>query len=78
MWFDAQGSRVPAPKERLFNDLGLLFYAKARYADAEPFYRRALAIDEASYGPDVSLAFCKPVGELPSGNQLLAAIDLRL
>jgi hypothetical protein len=28
-----------------------LLATKARYVEAEPLYRRALAIDEASYGP---------------------------
>jgi tetratricopeptide (TPR) repeat protein len=34
------------------NQLGLLFRAKSLHAQAEPLYRRALAIDEKSYGPD--------------------------
>ena len=35
----------------LFNQLGVLL-TKARFAEAEPLYRRALAIAEASLGPD--------------------------
>jgi len=36
----------------LMNHLGLLLRAKALYGDAESLYRRALAIDEKSSGPD--------------------------
>ncbi len=43
---------IAAPTTRLFNLLALLLQAKARYAEAEPLFRRALAIDEASAGPD--------------------------
>jgi tetratricopeptide (TPR) repeat protein len=43
---------IAEPVARLYNQLGLLFSAKARYAEAEPLMRRALAITEASYGPD--------------------------
>ncbi|MGC2220875.1 MAG: tetratricopeptide repeat protein [Methylocella sp.] len=48
----ADEAGVPEPTARLMISLGLLFKAKSRYAEAEPLYRRALAIDEASYGPD--------------------------
>ena len=43
---------IPEPTARLINQLGSLFYAKSRYAEAERLYRRALAIDEATLGPD--------------------------
>jgi tetratricopeptide (TPR) repeat protein len=43
---------IAEPVARLYNELGLLFEAKARYAEAEPLFRRALAIAEASHGPD--------------------------
>ena len=43
---------IAAPTARLMNQLGLLLDTKARHAEAEPLYRRALAIDEASLGPD--------------------------
>jgi tetratricopeptide (TPR) repeat protein len=46
---DAQG--VAKPTARLFVYLGGLLKAKARWREAEPFYRRALEIDEASLGP---------------------------
>ncbi|MEM9938369.1 MAG: tetratricopeptide repeat protein [Pseudomonadota bacterium] len=35
-----------------FNEVGLMLKSQARHDEAEPLYRRALAIDEASYGPD--------------------------
>ena len=34
------------------NQLAVLLLAKANYKAAEPLMRRALAIDEASYGPE--------------------------
>jgi len=34
------------------NNLALLLQATNRYADAEPLLRRALAINEKSYGPE--------------------------
>ena len=43
---------IAEPVARLYNDLGGLFDAKARYSEAEPLMRRALAIAEAIYGPD--------------------------
>jgi hypothetical protein len=47
---DAAGVADPTPTARLLNRVGLLLQAKARYAEAEPLMRRALAIDEASFG----------------------------
>src|SRR5208337_2496024 len=37
---------------RLMNDLGLYLKIRCQFLEAEPLLRRALAIDEASYGPD--------------------------
>jgi tetratricopeptide (TPR) repeat protein len=37
-----------------FSDRGKLFYSGLRPAEAGPLYRRALAIDEKSFGPDHS------------------------
>jgi tetratricopeptide (TPR) repeat protein len=37
---------------RLLNETALLLYTKAQMKDAEPLMRRALAIDEASLGPN--------------------------
>ena len=42
----------PDPTATLLNNLGLLLYEKALYAEAELLMRRALVIDELSHGPD--------------------------
>jgi hypothetical protein len=47
--FEAEG--VTEPKARVLNELGPLLKTKARHAEAEPLYRRALVIDERSFGP---------------------------
>jgi tetratricopeptide (TPR) repeat protein len=47
----ADKAGIPDLTARLMNQVGLLFNAKSRYAEAEPLMRRALAITEA-YGPD--------------------------
>jgi tetratricopeptide (TPR) repeat protein len=55
----------------LLNRQAILLQVIARYEDAEPLYRRALAIDEASYGndhPDVA-------GDLNNLAQLLQATN---
>jgi tetratricopeptide (TPR) repeat protein len=48
----ADEAGIADPTGRAFVYLGGLLKGKARYAEAEPLYRRALAIDEASLGPD--------------------------
>ncbi len=48
----ADAARIAEPTARLLNELGQLFDAKADYAEAEPLFRHALAIDETSYGAD--------------------------
>mgnify|MGYP001580384608 CR=1 FL=1 len=48
----ADKAGITAPVMRLMNDLGLMFLAKSLYDEAEPLMRRALAIDEASFGAD--------------------------
>ncbi len=48
----ADAAGIAEPTARLFDQLGALLFAKADYAEAEPLMRRALAIDEQSYGPD--------------------------
>jgi len=42
----------PREEATALNDLALLLQATNRLSDAEPLYRRALAIDERSYGPN--------------------------
>jgi tetratricopeptide (TPR) repeat protein len=48
----ADEAAIANPTARLFNEIALLFEVKARYAEAEPLYGRALEIDEKSYGPN--------------------------
>jgi tetratricopeptide (TPR) repeat protein len=43
---------IPEPTGRLLNQLGVFLDAKALYREAEPLMRRALAMNEQSYGPD--------------------------
>jgi tetratricopeptide (TPR) repeat protein len=43
---------IPEPTSRLMNELAVFLDAKALYGDAEPLKRRALAIDEKSFGGD--------------------------
>jgi tetratricopeptide (TPR) repeat protein len=47
----ADAAGIAEPTARLFNQLGLLLVAKADYVAVEPFFFRALAIDEQSLGP---------------------------
>jgi tetratricopeptide (TPR) repeat protein len=42
----------PSPTSRLLNQVGQLLDAKAQLSEAEPLYRRALAINETTYGPN--------------------------
>ncbi len=46
----ADKAGITEPMARLMSQLGALFYAKSRYAEAEPLMRRALVINEASFG----------------------------
>jgi tetratricopeptide (TPR) repeat protein len=48
----ADETAIAEPTSYLFNQLGVLFDIKADYAEAETLKRRALAIDQKSYGPD--------------------------
>ncbi len=54
----ADQANIPEPTARLLNDVAQLVNAKAQYAQAEPLMRRALTIDEQSYGanhPNVAI-----------------------
>jgi tetratricopeptide (TPR) repeat protein len=54
-WADREG--IAQPTALLMNQLGVLLYSKSLHAQAEPLYRRALAIDETRLGldhPDVA------------------------
>lgn len=46
----ADKAGIATPVTRLMNDLGLMYLAKSLYKEAEPLFRRALEIDEASFG----------------------------
>ena len=48
----ADEAGIAQPTGGLFNQLGILSYAKARYAEAEPLMRRAIEISELRCGPD--------------------------
>ena len=48
----ADAARITDPTARLMNQLGLLFLNKASLAEAEPLMRRALSIDEGSFGAE--------------------------
>jgi len=48
----ADAAQITEPTGRLMNSLGILQSAKARLQEAEPLYRRALAIGAAIYRPD--------------------------
>ncbi len=54
----ADAAGIADPTGRLLNDIGVLLLVKARYAEAEPLLRRALAIAEARFGdvkPEVAV-----------------------
>jgi hypothetical protein len=73
-----QVDSAPEPM-RLMNVLGLLFCTKARYREAEPLYRRTLAITEASLGPDhpdVATRLNNLAGLLRATNRLAEAEPL--
>jgi tetratricopeptide (TPR) repeat protein len=64
---------------RLFNELGQLLDAKADYAEAEPLMRRALAIEERSYGrdhPNVAIRLNNLASLLYARNRLAEAEPL--
>jgi tetratricopeptide (TPR) repeat protein/Mrp family chromosome partitioning ATPase len=54
----ADAQAIIVPTSRLMHQLGSLYLAKSLYAEAEPLLRRALIIDETSFGanhPDVAI-----------------------
>ena len=50
-WIEREDLRVPEAA-RLLNRAGYYLYLRARYAEAEPLFRLALAIREKALGPD--------------------------
>ena len=70
---------VEQPATRLMNDLALLLNQKCLFSDAEELYRRALAIDEQSYGaehPDVAIDLNNLAQLLQATNRLAEAEPL--
>jgi tetratricopeptide (TPR) repeat protein len=76
-WADRQG--IAEPTARLMNQLGALLYARADYAQAEPLIRRALQIEEDSYGkapPKGAVALNNLAALLRATNRLAEAEPL--
>jgi hypothetical protein len=48
----ADAAGIVEPTARLMNQLGMLFHCKSLHTQAEPLMRRALAMGQASFGPD--------------------------
>ena len=70
---------IAAPNVRLMNQAGLLLLGKALHAEAEPLMRRALAIDEQSFGvehPDVARGLNNLAQLLQATNRLAEAEPL--
>ncbi len=70
---------VAEPTASLMNGLGVLLASKALHAEAEPLMRRALAIDEQSYGaehPDVARDLNNLAQLLQATNRLAEAEPL--
>jgi tetratricopeptide (TPR) repeat protein len=75
----ADAAGIPEPTARLMNQLGLLLMTKALYAEAEPLIRRALSIDEKSFGPEhpnVATVLNNLAGLLRATNRLVEAEPL--
>jgi tetratricopeptide (TPR) repeat protein len=75
----AEASGITEPTARVLSGLGLLFFSKAAYGEAEPLMRRALAIDEASYGndhPKVAIRLNNLASLLQATNRLAEAEPL--
>jgi tetratricopeptide (TPR) repeat protein len=75
----AVGAEISEPTGRLMSHLGVLLHSKTRHAEAEPLFRRALAIDEASYGtehPELATGLNNLAELLKSTNRLSDAEPL--
>jgi tetratricopeptide (TPR) repeat protein len=75
----ADQAGITNPTVRLIGVQGSLLFFKAAYSDAEPLMRRALAIDEASYGndhPNVATALNNLASLLQATNRLAEAEPL--
>jgi tetratricopeptide (TPR) repeat protein len=75
----ADAAGLAEPTTRLMNQLGLYWHGRGQFRAAEPLYRRALAIAEASYGPDhptVATGLNNLAGLLRATNRLDEAAPL--
>jgi len=69
----ADQAGLSEPTARLMNELGLFLKTKCVFAEAEPLYRRALAIVEAGYGPthpEVAIHLINLAGLLRDTNRM--------
>jgi tetratricopeptide (TPR) repeat protein len=69
----AEGEAQDDARSHLLNEFGMLLHVSARHAEAEPLFRRALAIDEARHGPDhptVAIRLNNLAGLLRATNRL--------
>ena len=74
----ADAAGIGEPTSRLMNGLGLLLMTQCIWTEAEFLYRRALAIDEQSYGPDhprVAIDLNNLAALLQATNRLAEAED---
>ncbi|HWE37418.1 MAG TPA: tetratricopeptide repeat protein [Isosphaeraceae bacterium] len=75
----ADSAGIVAPTARLMNQLAIYLQASAQYSAAETLFRRALAISEASLGPDhpnLAAALNNLAGLLRATNRLAEAEPL--
>jgi hypothetical protein len=75
----ADATGIADPTARLLSQAGVLLLAKARYSEAEPLLRRALAVDEASFGdahPNVAPDLNNLAALLQATNRLAEAEPL--
>ena len=75
----ADEAGIAAPTARLMNQCGLLLLGKALHGEAEPLMRRALAIDEQSFGaehPNVAIDLNNLAQLLQTTNRLAEAEPL--
>ena len=75
----AEEHEIPKPTARLMNNLAGYLYTRADFAEAEPLMRRALAIDEQSYGaehPNVAIRLSNLAQLLKATNRVAWAEPL--
>jgi tetratricopeptide (TPR) repeat protein len=75
----AQKNEISHPTSRLMNDSALLIFTKSQYDPAEPLMRRALEIDEQSFGsnhPKVAIRLNNLATLLMNTNRLQEAEPL--